>query len=102
MSDGDFIFTDKKGEVVSPDAWTKLVQRVYKRYADVSLAPKDLRSCYVTFLKSGDHGDEILRATAVKMRHSSKMQSSAAYDKSNKLAQTAVATCSEYSAKFKA
>ena len=46
--------------------------------------PKDLRSIYVTFLKEGEHGEEALRAAAEKMRQTTKMQGSAAYDKSNK------------------
>ena len=50
--------------------------------------------------KSSDHGDEALRAAAKKMRHSTKMQSSAAYDRSNQQAQTAVVTAARYSAKF--
>ena len=78
------------------------VKAIYKKHCGVAVTPKDLRSIYVTFLKEGDHGEEALRAAAEKMRHTTKMQGSAAYDKSNKLAQTAVAMATNYSAKFRA
>ena len=101
IADGEFVFTAKDGvKPHSPSQWTRLVQRVYRKHAGVAIAPKDLRSMYITFLKSGDHGDELLKATALSMRHSSKMQDSAAYNKSNKIAQTAVAAAGSYSDRF--
>ena len=102
VSDDDFLFATTAGEAYSPSLWSRLVKAIYKKHCGVAVTPKDLRSIYVTFLKEGDHGEEALRAAAEKMRHTTKMQGSAAYDKSNKLAQTAVAMAANYSAKFRA
>lgn len=38
-------------------------------------------AAFITFLKSGNHSEAVARSAAVAMRHDSKMQSSAAYDK---------------------
>ena len=56
----------------------------------------------MTFLKSGDHDDETLRAAARAMRHSSKTQGSAAYHKgqSDSLVQAAVDAAATFAAKF--
>ena len=47
----------------------------------LALCPKDARSSFITFLRSGDHDDETVKAAAIAMRHSSKIQASAAYNK---------------------
>ena len=65
----------------SPSAWTRLVQATFHRHAGVKLAPKEVRSAFVTWLRSSKQSDETLRAAALALRHSSKMQKSAAYDK---------------------
>ena len=82
--------------------WTRLIQSMFKRYSGVALAPKDLRSSHVTWLKSGDHDDETLRSAAQAMRHSSKTQDSAAYNKgkSNRLVQKSVDAAAKFAAKF--
>ena len=62
--------------------WTEVVQAVLKRQAGVPLAPKELRSSFVTFLLSDANPDEALKkAVAHAMRHSTAQQGSAAYDK---------------------
>ena len=62
--------------------WTEVVQAVLKRQAGVPLAPKDLRSSFITFLLSDANPDEALKkAVAHAMRHSPAQQGSAAYDK---------------------
>jgi hypothetical protein len=82
--------------------WTRLVKALFKSYSGVALAPKDLRSSHVTWLKSGDHDDETLRSAAQAMRHSSKTQDSAAYNKgkSNRLVQRSVDAAAAFAAKF--
>ena len=51
---------------------------------------------------SGEHDDETVKAAAVAMRHSSKMQASAAYDKggSDRRVSAAQKVAAEFSAKF--
>ena len=57
---------------------------------------------FVTWLKSGNHPDETLRSAALAMRHSSKMQASAAYDRdgSNRLTAAAVRVATDYADTF--
>ena len=62
--------------------WTEVVKAVLKRQAGVPLAPKELRSSFITFLLSDANPDEALKkAVAHAMRHSPAQQGSAAYDK---------------------
>jgi len=62
--------------------WTEVVKAVLGRQAGVPLAPKDLRSSFITFLLSDANPDEALKkAVAHAMRHSTAQQGSAAYDK---------------------
>ena len=62
--------------------WTEAVKAVLKRQAGVPLAPKDLRSSFITFLLSDANSDDALKkAVAHAMRHSPAQQGSAAYDK---------------------
>ena len=58
----------------------------------------------ITFLRSGDHDDEAVKAAAIAMRHSSKTAASAAYDKgaSDRRVSAAMKVAADYSAKFTA
>lgn len=91
---------------LEPYAWTRLVKNCFKRHSQrkVPLAPKELRSSFVTFLKSGEHSDSTLKAAATAMRHSSKTQASAAYDKGghDKTIASAMRVCTTYAARFSA
>jgi integrase len=103
---GGYLFhaRNNKFEVVKPAAWTLRVKAVFKRHGGTALCPKDTRASFITFLRSGDHDDEAVKAAAVAMRHSSKTQASAAYDKgaSDKRISAAMKVAHEYSAKFNA
>jgi hypothetical protein len=55
-------------------AWTKVVKAAFKRHSGVAMCPKDLRSSFIGFLKSEEHGDATLKAAAAAMRHSSQTQ----------------------------
>ena len=69
-------------EPLGTPRWTETVKAVLKRQAGVPLAPKDLRSSFITFLLSDANSDEALKkAVAHAMRHSPAQQGSAAYDK---------------------
>jgi hypothetical protein len=63
-----------------------------------------LRASFVTFLKSGNHSDTTLRSAAVALRHSSKTQDSAAYNKwkGDRLTAAAVKVAEDFAATFKA
>ena len=106
IPDGGFLF-HKRGDtsnVVSVDTWTWVVQSTFERHSGVRFCPKDARASFITYLRSGEHGDDAVQAAAVAMRHSSKTQESAAYDKgaSDRRVRAAMSVAMEYSAKFTA
>ena len=108
LSNGMYLFyagTDAS-QPLEPYAWTRLVKSCFKRHSHrkVPLAPKELRASFVTFLKSGEHSDATLKAAATAMRHSSKTQASAAYDKGghDKTIASAMRVCTSYAARFSA
>ena len=80
---GGFLFHARgdKRVVIAPSAWSKCVKATFARHGDVALCPKDARASFITFLRSGDHDDKTVKAAATAMRHSSKIQASATYDK---------------------
>ena len=62
--------------------WTETVQAVMKRHTGVPLAPKQLRSSFITFLMSDENTDEALKkAVAHAMRHGTQQQQGPAHDK---------------------
>ena len=79
---GEFLFHDEDRRVpLAPSAWTRLVKATFMAHSGVALCPKDCRSSFVTWMKDGDHGDEVCRSAAKAMRHSSTVADSVAYDK---------------------
>ena len=73
------------------------------RQAGVPLAPKDLRSSFITFLQSDANTDEPLKkAVARAMRHSATQQDSPAYDKerADRMWASAVKVAGAYAARF--
>ena len=90
-------------QALSAPRWTELVQAVLKRQAGVPLAPKDLRSSFITFLLSDANTDEALKkAVAHAMRHSTAQQAAPAYDKerAERLWASAVTVAGSYAARF--
>ena len=87
---------------MSPSTWTERVKAIFARHGDVAFCPKDARSSFITFLRSGAHDDEAVKAAAIAMRHSSKTAASAAYDKgaSDRRVSAAMKVAADYSAKF--
>ena len=57
------------------------MKATFMTYGGVALCPKDCRASFITWLRSGEHGDEVLTSAAEQMRHSSTMSASATYDK---------------------
>ena len=89
---------------VSPANWTRLVKKIFARHGDVALCPKDTRSSFITFLLRGDHGDEAVKAAAAAMRHNSKTQASAAYNRGgcDRRVAAAMKVAATHSSKFSA
>ena len=79
-----------------------MVQAAFQRHAGVALCPKDLRSSYVTFLRSDANSDAVLKSAAFAMRHSTAQQAGPAYDKerSSRLSRAAVEQAQAYAARF--
>ena len=74
VPDGGYLFHARGNpfEVVNPSTWTERVKAIFARHGDVALCPKDARASFITFLRSGEHDEETVKAAAVAMRHSSK------------------------------
>ena len=79
-----------------------MVQAAFKRQSGVALAPKELRSSYITWLRAGEHSDAALRRAARQMRHSSAQQASVAYDREGaaRLSVAAVRAVGAHAARF--
>jgi hypothetical protein len=83
LQHGEYLFhaaTNRRAPL-DTTAWGRLVKATFKAYGDVALCPKDCRASFVTWLRSGEHGDDVLTSAARQMRHSSQMSESATYDK---------------------
>ena len=82
--------------------WTRMVKAMFKRHAGVALAPKELRSSYVTFLRSEANSDEALKRAAWQMRHSERQAAGPAYDKerAQRLSAAAVRAAGASAARF--
>lgn len=65
-------------------------------------APKDLRSSYITWLRSEANTDAALKSAAFAMRHSTAQQAGPAYDKerSSRLSSAAVQQAQAHAARF--
>ena len=100
---GEHLFHGRdRRAALTPYGWTRCVQRAFDTHAGVALSPKDLRSSFVTWLRDGSHNNEVLRAAAIAMRHSSTTAASAAYDKngSDRLVAAAVGVADAFAARF--
>ena len=106
IQDGRFLFPAPGDplEAVPSSTWTERVKAIFARHGDVALCPKDARSSFITFLRSGEHDDDAVKAAAIAMRHSSKTQASAAYDKGacDRRVSAAMKVAADYSARFTA
>ena len=104
IRDGHFLFHASGDPLkpVPPSTWSERVKAIFARHGDVALCPKDVRSSFITFLRSGEHDDDTVQAAAIAMRHSNKTQASAAYDKGacDRHVSAAMKVAADYSAKF--
>ena len=100
---GEFLFhASDRQAALSPSAWTRFVQAVFKKYSGIALSPKDCRSSFVSWLRSGEHGDAALKAAAEAMHHSSAVAASAHYDKfgSDRVVAAAVKAADDFAFRF--
>eukprot|EP00966_Prymnesium_polylepis_P334485 7389864-Prymnesium_polylepis.1 len=61
-------------------AWTQYVRRLFEKLTGTAIAPKTLRSIFITWLKENTDCPEILKAAAHAMKHQQATQESAHYD----------------------
>ena len=78
-------------------------QRTVTAGQHLAVAPKELRSSFITFLRSGDNSDAALKSAAFAMRHSSTQARGPAYDKERveRLSAAAVQVATDFAAGFK-
>ena len=74
----------------------------FKAYAGVAFSPKNCRASFITWMRDGEHEDEVLRSAAQAMHHSNAMAASAAYDKhgTDRVVAAAVKAADEYAKRF--
>ena len=88
---------------VADKRWTETVQVVMKRHTGVPLAPKQLRSSFITLELMSDENTDGAQQQAVAhaMRHSTQQQAGPAYDKerSERLWAAAVNVTAAYAAR---
>ena len=60
--------------------WSQWVGRLFQRHAGVAIAPKTLRSIFITWLRSNTDAPEILKSAAHAQKHSEARQASDDYD----------------------
>ena len=97
-----FVLGDDASAPLGSPQWTKLVKATFKRHSAVALAPKELRSSFITWLRSDENSDEVLKAAAFAMRHSTKQAAGPAYDKerAERLSSKAVAVAGAFASGF--
>ena len=61
-------------------SWSQWVSRLFQRHAGVAIAPKTLRSIFITWLRSNTNAPEILKSAAHAQKHSEARQASDDYD----------------------
>ena len=81
--DEAFLFHPPNGSndrAMESSAWTGWVKRLFKRHHGEEVAPKTLRSVFITWLRDQTAAPEILKGAAHTMKHSERRQGSADYD----------------------
>ena len=66
--------------MLEPSAWTGWVRRLFRRHHGEEVAPKTLRSVFITWLRDATDAPEVLKSAAHAMKHSEARQASADYD----------------------
>ena len=61
-------------------AWSGWVKRLFKRHHGEEIAPKTLRSVFITWLRDQTTAPDILKSAAHTMKHSKQRQGPADYD----------------------
>ena len=94
--------SDDDTKAVAPSSWTELVKAAFKRHAGVPLAPKELRSSLVCWMRSESNSDAVLKSAAWAMRHSTQQQAGPAYDRERgaRLSKAAVDAVGAHAARF--
>ena len=98
----DLVPAADAAEPVAPSSWTELVKAAFKRHAGVPLAPKELRSSLVCWLRSDANSDAVLKSAAWAMRHSTQQQAGPSYDRERgaRLSKAAVDAVGAHAARF--
>ena len=72
--------TGKGDRAMESSAWSMYVSRLFKKITGTAIAPKTLRSIFITWLKESTNCPEILKSAAHAMKHQMATQESAHYD----------------------
>ena len=84
---GPYLFHPPQGSTdraMESSAWSQWVSRLFQRHAGIAIAPKTLRSIFITWLRDNTADGSILKSAAHAMKHSEARQASADYDQVRK------------------
>ena len=82
-SEGPYLFhppQSKSDRPLEASAWTGWVRRLFKRHHGTEVAPKTLRSVFITWLRDSTDAPAVLKSAAHAMKHSEARQASGDYD----------------------
>ena len=94
--------TGRPDRALESSAWTQYVRRLFERLTGTAIAPKTLRSIFITWLRETTDCPEVLKSAAHAMKHQTATQASAHYDANadTKLVKAAYEFNLSYAAKF--
>ena len=94
--------TGRPDRAVESSAWTQYVRRLFQKLTGTAIAPKTLRSIFITWLRETTDCPEVLKSAAHAMKHQTATQASAHYDANadTKLVKAAYEFNLSYAAKF--
>ena len=78
-----YLFHPARGDlnrVMEPSAWSQFIRRLTLKLCGTSVAPKTLRSIFITWLRESTECPEILKSAAHAQKHQLATQESATYD----------------------
>ena len=103
LEPGEYLFHGlNRRAALEKSAWTRFVQAAFNAYAGVALSPKNCRASFITWMRDGEHENEVLRSAAQAMHHSSATAASAAYDKhgTDRIVAAAVKAADDFAERF--
>ena len=78
-----YLFHPLRGDLdrpLSSSEWTAYIRRLFKKWHGTEIAPKTLRSIFITWLRDSTDCPDVLKSAAHAMKHRPEMQADGTYD----------------------